>query len=63
MIKIIKIILLFSFIIYLIYLIKDSYINKYKENLVNLNFKKRCLITDILFPTKFSKWRLVEIFS
>jgi len=25
--------------------------------------KKRCLITDILFPTKYSKWRLVEIHS
>lgn len=37
-------------------------INKY-ENFLNINNKKRCLITDILFPTKFSKWRLVEILS
>jgi hypothetical protein len=33
------------------------------ENYENNEQKKRCLITDILFPTKFSKWRLVEIFS
>lgn len=57
----IKLILLFSFIICLVYLIRYTYINK--EKFVDLTLKKRCLITDILFPTKFSKWRLVEIFS
>jgi len=53
--QIINIILLISFL---------SFILLFKiENYENNEQKKRCLITDILFPTKFSKWRLVEIFS
>lgn len=35
----------------------DNFINSKSDNF------KRCLITDILFPTKYSKWRLVEIHS
>lgn len=53
-INIILLIMIFSFILFYKF---ENYVNDVND------VKKRCLITDMLFPTKFSKWRLVEVLS
>ena len=53
---------IFILILITILIIKHFYC-RFKNKIEKYEINKRILLTDIVFPSKYAKWRLVEIHS